>query len=82
MADRAADSGGGADEVLLVRARRRVRGLVVLLEVAPFGEQTVAAMRAYLDEEAAPARDAFARWVALSPSVRAERVGRLREGLS
>jgi hypothetical protein len=83
----AADNGVGAgapeaDEVLLVRARRRLRELAALLEIAPFAPDTTAALRAYLDEDAAPAGAAFARWCALSPKVRSQRAASAGEVLS
>ncbi|WP_327434792.1 hypothetical protein [Streptomyces sp. NBC_01236] len=83
----AADNGGGtgapeADEVLLVRARRRLRELAAQLEIAPFAPATTTALRAYLDEDAVPAGAAFARWCALSPTVRAQRTASAGEVLS
>ncbi|MFG2631611.1 hypothetical protein [Streptomyces sp. NPDC048473] len=69
----------GADVVLLMRAHRRLRDLAVQLEVAPFADQTAATMRAYLDEDAAPAQDAFARWAALPQAVRDKLAARMRQ---
>ncbi|MFJ2094763.1 hypothetical protein ACIOEW_36745 [Streptomyces sp. NPDC087901] len=69
----------GADIALLMRAHRRLRDLAVQLEVAPFAEQTAACMRAYLDEEAATAQSAFARWVALPKEVRDRAASRVRQ---
>ncbi|WP_331727722.1 hypothetical protein [Streptomyces sp. NBC_01176] len=82
-----ADNGVGmradeADEVLLVRARRRLRELVALLEIAPFAAATTDAMRAYLDEDADDAGEAFARFCGLSPTVRAQRAASASEALS
>ncbi|MFE2470271.1 hypothetical protein [Streptomyces mirabilis] len=83
----AADNGVGtgapeADEVLLVRARRRLRQLAAQLEIAPFAPDTTAAMRAYLHEDADVAGEAFARWCALSPAVRSQRAASAGEVLS
>jgi hypothetical protein len=62
------------DEMLLVRTRRRLRALAAQLEVAPFAPSTTAAMRAYLREDAESAGEAFARWCALSPMGRMQRI--------
>ncbi|MGW1364744.1 hypothetical protein ACWCQP_45980 [Streptomyces chartreusis] len=70
-----------SDEVLLVRARRRLRDLAVQLEVAPFAPSTAEAMRVYLTD-ADRVGAAFARWCALTPSVRAQRAAAASEVLS
>ncbi|RII06950.1 hypothetical protein DSC45_34550 [Streptomyces sp. YIM 130001] len=77
-----ASVGLGADEVVLVRARRRLRTLVVALEMAPFAETTRQAMQTYLEEDAAAAHAAFVRWSDLPRGVRDRRARLLREALS
>lgn len=74
--------GLGADEWVLVRARRRLRRLVVALEMAPFAESTRRELQEYLDQDADAARAAFARWSALPDGVRDRRAVLLREALS
>ncbi|MFB8206343.1 hypothetical protein [Streptomyces sp. NPDC056010] len=59
------DADGESDLAVLVRARGRLRALVVQLEMAPFADETAASMRAYLDEDAMTASSAFARWLGL-----------------
>ncbi|MFD5342221.1 hypothetical protein ACFWJY_00240 [Streptomyces anulatus] len=70
---------GGVDVVFLMRARARLSALAVQLEVAPFAEQTVTAMQAYLDHDAESALAHFGRWVALPKQARDELAARLRE---
>ncbi|MDK0517502.1 hypothetical protein [Streptomyces sp. ML-6] len=79
MADPVLAAEDGGDIELLVRARRRLRDLVVQLEVAPFADRTARSMRAYLDEDAAPAQAAFARWAALPKAARDTLAARMRQ---
>ncbi|ROQ65205.1 hypothetical protein EDD95_8059 [Streptomyces sp. CEV 2-1] len=74
------DANEQSDLAVLVRARRRLRELVVQLEVAPFAEQTAESMRAYLDEDATEASFAFARWRRLPEQNRTGQVGQALRG--
>ncbi|MEW1892316.1 hypothetical protein [Streptomyces sp. NPDC085659] len=69
-----------SDLAVLVRARQRLRELVVQLEVAPFEQQTAESMRAYLDEDATRASSAFARWRRLPEQSRTSQVGQALRG--
>ncbi|MET7344599.1 hypothetical protein [Streptomyces sp. NPDC005547] len=71
-----------SDLAVLVRARQRLRELVVQLEVAPFAPQTSESMRAYLDENAAQASSAFARWRRLPEQSRTGQVDQTLRGQS
>lgn len=76
------EAGAESDLAVLVRARRRLRALVVQLEMAPFADETAASMRAYLDEDATRASSAFARWVRLPEQSRTGQVGQALRGQS
>lgn len=81
----ATDSDAGdreSDLAVLVRARRRLRALVVQLEVAPFAKQTAESMRTYLEEDATRASSAFARWERLPEQSRSNQVGQALRGRS
>ncbi|MEU2026928.1 hypothetical protein ABZ565_33045 [Streptomyces sp. NPDC016469] len=74
------DANEQSDLAVLVRARQRLRELVVQLEVAPFAQQTAESMRAYLDEDATRASSAFARWRRLPEQSRTSQVGKAARG--
>ncbi|MFB8087323.1 hypothetical protein [Streptomyces sp. NPDC055992] len=80
--DNANEGEGESDLAVLVRARQRLRELVVQLEVAPFAEQTAESMRAYLDENATQASSAFARWRRLPEQKRTGQVSQALRGKS
>ena len=64
-------------EQLLVQARRRADHLAVALVRAPFDQETLAALRLYLDREAGPAVEAYRMLRAQPPHALRTRVQEL-----
>ncbi|MFI0212419.1 hypothetical protein G3I34_04250 [Streptomyces sp. SID8014] len=71
------EAGAEEDVVLLIDARRELKELSALLEVAPFSPDVVKAMHTYL-AKAEPVRDAFHRFCALPSGTLRSAIGELR----